>query len=95
MLGIISQRMSNQCAMPSERDFQPSSQDTSEVSIYGNDDWVAQNWSGNGTVDYPYRVENLTLTFIEIINSDAYFINFAFSSCTLWFLSVLSAIVPT
>lgn len=74
MLGMISPVMNDIFTVSSDTDFSGNFQDTAEVSVYGNDDWESQSWPGNGTPEFPYRVENLSLTFIEIINSDVYFI---------------------
>ena len=74
MLGMISPVMSDVFTLYLGTNFTGNFQDTAEVSIFGNDDWEAQSWPGNGTQEFPYRVENLSLTFIEIMNSDAYFI---------------------
>ncbi len=74
ILGIISLYMSERCTMPLERDFQPTFQDTSEVSIYGNDDWELLSLPGNGSAISPFIIDRKIFSSLQIGNSDVYFI---------------------
>ncbi|MHA1927873.1 MAG: NosD domain-containing protein [Candidatus Thorarchaeota archaeon] len=54
--------------------IEPIFQVAETLYIQSNEDWELQGWPGNGTAVSPYLVENLTLTYFAIDNSDLFFI---------------------